>query len=150
LSERKPLLPPVYLLAAVIGMVALHLILPIARIVPPPWSWGGGILLLGGGGAVLWTARLFRRAGTTLRPFEESTSLLREGPYRYTRNPIYLSMTIGLVGLAIFLGSLSPFAVVPLFVWIIDRRFIRVEERFLEKAFGAAYDDYRTRVRRWL
>ena len=54
------------------------------------------------------------------------------------------------MGIGVLLGSLSPFVVVPLFVWLIDRRFIRVEEAGLEQTFAAAYRDYRARVRRWL
>jgi len=97
-----------------------------------------------------WGAVQFRRHDTTIIPFEQSTALIAEGPYRYSRNPLYLSMTLILVGLWILLGSLSPAVVVPLFVWWISSRFIANEERHLEAQFGRTYLEYKTKVKRWL
>ena len=93
---------------------------------------------------------LFKRAGTPIIPFEKSTSLLTHGIYRYTRNPIYLGMLIILAGAAVFLGSLTPFLVLPVFFFIIQEGYIRHEEPFLERIFGEQYRAYRRRVRRWL
>jgi len=97
-----------------------------------------------------WGAVQFRRHDTTIIPFEQSTALIAKGPYRYSRNPLYISMTLILVGLWILLGSLSPVVVVPLFVWWISTRFIANEERHLEAQFGRTYLEYKTKVRRWL
>lgn len=142
--------PPVLLLMAVVLMVVLHYVLPVARWLAWPWRALGALpiamaLLVG-----FWGAVQFRRHDTTIIPFEQSTALIAKGPYRYSRNPLYISMTLILVGLWILLGSLSPVVVVPLFVWWISSRFIANEERHLEAQFGRTYLEYKTKVRRWL
>ena len=142
--------PPVLLLIAVVLMVVLHYVLPVARWLAWPWRALGALpiamaLLVG-----FWGAVQFRRHDTTIIPFEQSTALIAKGPYRYSRNPLYISMTLILVGLWILLGSLSPVVVVPLFVWWISSRFIANEERHLEAQFGRTYLEYKTKVRRWL
>ena len=101
-------------------------------------------------GFVFWARMLFVKAGTTVKPFHESSELVVMGPFGVTRNPMYLSMTVFLLGLAILLGSLTPFFVLPFFVWIINTRFIRVEESMLEQRFGDSYRAYKARVRRWI
>ena len=106
--------------------------------------------MLAGLALILWVAKLFDRAGTTIKPFQESSALVVRGPYRLSRNPIYLGMVAALLGVGTMLGSLTPFAIVAVFAWAIDRRFIRREEAMLEATFGAAYAEYRTVVRRWL
>jgi protein-S-isoprenylcysteine O-methyltransferase Ste14 len=67
-----------------------------------------------------------------------------------SRNPIYLAFTLTLTGVAALLGSSSPFVVLPLFVWYIQRRFVEPEERLLEDRFGEVYRAYKGKVRRWI
>ena len=142
--------PPVLLLVAVVLMVALHYVLPVARWLAWPWRALGALPIAVAVLVGFWGAVQFRRHDTTIIPFEQSTALIAEGPYRYSRNPLYISMTLILVGLWILLGSLSPVVVVPLFVWWISSRFIANEERHLEAQFGRTYLEYKTKVRRWL
>ncbi len=142
--------PPVLLLVAVVLMVALHYVLPVARWLAWPWRALGALPIAVAVLVGFWGAVQFRRHDTTIIPFEQSTALIAEGPYRYSRNPLYLSMTLILVGIWILLGSLSPAVVVPLFVWWISSRFIANEERHLEAQFGRTYLEYKTKVRRWL
>ena len=103
-----------------------------------------------GAAVVLWCGWEFRRARTPIMPFVEPTALVARGPYRFSRNPIYLGYTLSLTGVAALLGSSSPFVVLPLFVWIIQRRFVEPEERLLEQRFGEVYRAYKTQVRRWI
>jgi protein-S-isoprenylcysteine O-methyltransferase Ste14 len=140
----------VVLALAIVLMLTLHATIPIRRVVVGPWRWTGLALLGGGVAVVLRVAAMFRRAGTTIRPFETSSALVERGPFRLSRNPIYLGMVVFLLGVALLAGSLSPFLVIPVFAWILDRRFIRAEEAVLAKTFGPAYDTYRGRVRRWI
>ena len=149
MEKPKRLLPPVYFLAAILSMVALHFLLPIARILPPAYS-SGGVLILIGMSLILWAVRLFVKAGTAIKPFEASTKMIVAGPYRWSRNPIYLGMVFLLLGVGLALGTLTPFAVVPLYVWLIQKNFIAHEEAMLDKSFGAAYAEYKKRIRRWL
>lgn len=110
----------------------------------------GVVLIALGAALVLWCAWEFRRAGTPIVPFLEPTALVARGPYRISRNPIYLGFTLSLTGVATLLGSSSPFVVLPLFVWIIQRRFVEPEERLLEQRFGEVYRAYKAQVRRWI
>jgi protein-S-isoprenylcysteine O-methyltransferase Ste14 len=106
--------------------------------------------LLAGGTLTVYAAGLFTKAGTTVKPFQPSTALVTSGPYRFTRNPMYLGMVIALIGVGLMLGSLTPFLVIAAFALLIDRRFIRVEEEMLRGAFGSAYTEFTSSVRRWL
>ena len=149
-NHSRWILPPVVLLAAVLLSVALDQWLPLAQLWGRPWTWvGGGVIV-----AMLivnsYCALEFRRRRTTVIPFRESTALITDGFYRYSRNPIYLSMVVLLGGLALALGSLSPWIVPALFLGIIERRFIRHEESMLADAFGDEYRQYCRRTRRWL
>lgn len=143
-------MPPVYFLGAMLSMIALHVLLPVAQ-------WGEGISQYVGGAGIVASvafmvvgARLFARLGTTIKPFEESSALAVTGPFKISRNPMYLGMLGALVGLAVLLGTASPVVVVPVFAWLITTRFIVAEERALEARFGAQYTEYRRHVRRWL
>ena len=99
---------------------------------------------------VVWNASRFKKVGTTIKPFQESSFLLQRGMYRYSRNPIYLGMVVVLLGISIVLGSVTPFFLIPFFVWLIQIRFIIKEEQMLENTFGEPYLQYKARVRRWL
>ncbi len=148
--RRPPYLPPVLLLACLAGMLLLHFVLPLGRWLHPPLTWLGLLPLGVGLGLLLAAALLFPRHGTTLKPFEESSTLLTEGPYRLSRNPIYLGMVVFLASVAVLLGTRTPLLVLPLFVYLITNQFIVNEEVMLEERFGEAYREYRRRVRRWL
>jgi protein-S-isoprenylcysteine O-methyltransferase Ste14 len=131
-------------------MTGLHFLAPVAQLVHAPYTYLGLALLVAGFATIVGTAVAFHRAGTTIKPFEQSSVLITGGLYRITRNPIYVSMVVALVGLAVFLGSASPVLVVPAFAYLVDRRFIRPEETMLEQTFGAEYAAYKKRVRRWV
>ena len=149
MNKPKRLLPPVYFLVAILSMAALHFLFPIARILPAAYSTSA-VLILIGMSLILWAVRLFLKAGTAIKPFEASTKMIVAGPYRWSRNPIYLGMVIILFGIGLALGTLTPFAILPLFVWLIQKDFIAHEESMLDKSFGAAYAEYKKRIRRWL
>jgi protein-S-isoprenylcysteine O-methyltransferase Ste14 len=149
-APARRLVPPVYFLAAVLTMAGLHALLPLARLVPPPWHLLGLIGPVLGAVVALDSARRFFRAGTEVRPFREPAVLVTSGWYRYSRNPMYLGMVLTLAGVAVLLGTLSPWLVVGLFPVVMERQFIAGEERMLERRFGRAYAEYRSRVRRWL
>ena len=149
-SASKPVYPPTFLLISVVLMIALHVLLPGKQVIRATSRYAGLIPMAAGFAVVLWAARIFETWGTTIKPFEESSALVIQGPYRVSRNPIYLGMVIGLIGVAMLLGSVTPFLVIPAFAYLIDRRFVRVEEAQLEQTFGSEYASYRARVRRWL
>jgi protein-S-isoprenylcysteine O-methyltransferase Ste14 len=150
MAAGHKIIPPVYFVAAIAGSVGLHFILPLAVLVPSPLNLAGGVLIVAGLGITLWAAGLFRRARTPVVPFTQSTALVTDGIYRWTRNPMYLGLMVALLGLAVLLGTLGAFLPIPLFVWQIRRKFVLPEEAFLEGIFGGRYLEYKARVRRWL
>ena len=110
------------------------------------------VLAITGIGLAIQGARSFRRASTTVNPLkpETTSNLVTSGIYRFTRNPMYLGMSILLTGWAVFLGNLVALLGVPVFMLYIGRFQIAPEERVLAKLFGKEFSDYQQQVRRWL
>ena len=113
------------------------------RVVSLPLIIGG--LLLDGA-----AAGYFRRLGTAVEPWKPSTVLATGGLYRFSRNPIYLGFAITYVGLAIAMDSVFVLLLLIPCLLVVDRFVIQREERYLAARFGAEYEAYRARVRRWL
>ena len=143
-------IPPVYFLAALLLMILLAYLMPMAHLVYVPLRIFGGVMIFAGLAVTTTGAWTFKRADTPIRPFEQATTLVTSGIYRYTRNPMYLGMLIMLTGTWIALGKLSPLFIIPIFFFVIREGFVTPEEEFLEKNFGDQYREYKTSVRRWL
>lgn len=143
-------IPPTWWRAALIAILLLHIGAPGPDLIPRPWHWLGVGLLGLALGLLLWAGLLFKRAGTGIRPFSPSTKLVTHGPFRRTRNPMYLGLVLALAGTAVWCGETTPWLAVVAFAFVIDRRFIVREERFMAERFGDSYRDYCERVRRWL
>jgi protein-S-isoprenylcysteine O-methyltransferase Ste14 len=146
----RKLLPPAYVLTAIVLMVALHFIAPAARLIPSPWNLLGVIPLAVGIIINVVADRAFSRAGTTVKPFQESSALITTGVYRLSRNPMYLGLVLLVLGIAVITGSLTPLVVVPILAFLLDRDFIAAEERMLEERFGPVWLEYKKSVRRWI
>ena len=149
-SPAKRFLPPHLLLGAILLSLALDRWLPLARLWQQPWIiLGAGIIAIALA-VNTFLAIGFLRRKTTVIPFRESTVLITDGLYRFSRNPIYLSMIVLLYGEAIALGSLSPWLAPTAFAAAVSRQFIQCEEAMLAEKFGDQYRDYCELVRRWL
>lgn len=94
--------------------------------------------------------REFRRAGTEVTPSRASTTVVTTGPYRWTRNPMYLGMAVLHAALAVAFGVLWALLTLVVVMVVLDRLVVAREERYLRSAFGQQYADYQQRVRRWL
>ena len=92
----------------------------------------------------------FARAGTPLDPYKPSKAIVTDGPYRLSRNPAYLGMTLTYAGISLLSDSPWALAPLPIAVAVVDRGVIAREEGYLERKFGAAYLDYKRGVRRWI
>lgn len=143
-------LPPVWLVVALVAIWGLHLWAPGGVWLQAPWTWVGWACVGAAVGLAGSSVLRFRRAGTGVRPFTPATAVVQTGAFRWTRNPMYIGLVGVTFGTAVGLGTWSPLIVVPAFFLLLDRRFVRAEERFLRQRFGASYDDYCRRVRRWL
>lgn len=95
-------------------------------------------------------AALFRKHRTGIAPWHPATTLVTDGPYRFSRNPMYLGMALAYAALAITFGVLWGVGLLPLVVLVIDRAVIRREETYLEQKYGDEYRRYKQMVRRWL
>ncbi len=147
---RGKVLPPTYLYGTIALMVALDILVPGPRLLHWPWDLLGLLPLLAGAGINLWADQEFKRYGTTVKPFQASTALVTTGVFRFSRNPMYCGFVLGLIGIALLLGSTTPYLLIPAFVLLITRVFIRVEEQMLHARFGPAWEQYQQRVRRWI
>ncbi|GAB6390545.1 methyltransferase family protein [Stutzerimonas marianensis] len=110
---------------------------------------GGWVLLPGGIVLMAWAALTMHRHRTTINPYGTPSRLLQSGPFRYSRNPIYLADTL-IYGVGLWLDSLWPWLLLPVLIIVMQRTVIQPEERLLMRLFGDDYRDYRVRVRRWL
>lgn len=99
---------------------------------------------------MLWAWWQFRERQVAICPTEQTDHLITDGIYRYTRNPMYLGVTLMLVAIAAGTGMVYFYASAGAFLLIIDRVFCPYEEQKLANAFGPSYADYRRRVRRWI
>lgn len=110
-----------------------------------------GLMLMGAGLLLaLWAVLAFRRAHTTILPFRAATAMVRDGPYGFSRNPMYVGMTLGYLGLSMVFNTVWPVMVLPVVLWVLVKLVIQREEIYLEAVFGDAYRSYRRDVRRWL
>ena len=118
------------------------------RPVVVPW---GALLMAWGYLQYLFVGRYrMPRAGGSWGIEIPPDQIVATGPYRYTRNPMYVGLTLILIGVWLLLGTASAALPIAIFVWIIQSRFIRGEERFLDEIFGEQYRGYKSRVRRWI
>ena len=148
--EPPRIMPPHYFFGFLLLMIGLDFV-PVAQpLLPPPWHWLGVVPVALGVGIAAIAAGLFNKAGTNIRPLTESSALVTNGPFAFSRNPMYLSMTIALLGVAMLLNSGLPLLAIPVFVTILFYRFIRHEETLMAETFGEAYLAYKEQVRRWV
>ena len=143
--------PPLVYLAAVLAGVPLHafvLPLPIEIFLPARIGLASAVALAG-----LWlmagAARLFRRTGQDPKPWRDTPEIISTGVYRVTRNPMYGGMALLQAGIGVGLANGWIVALIVPVLAVIYVSAIRPEEAYLERKFGAAYVEYRSRVRRW-
>jgi protein-S-isoprenylcysteine O-methyltransferase Ste14 len=141
--------PLLYLLALLLGLLLdrrAHVpFLP--RGVARSLGWP----LVGGGMALAaWFIRTMRGAETTIRTDKPVSSLVQDGPFRYSRNPGYVALTMIYSGIAVLRNALWAILLLPLVLYVIQRGVIEREERYLERTFGEEYVNYKAQVRRWI
>lgn len=140
--------PPLVFLAALgIGWF-LNWLVPL--LLPSPWHIAGGIVIFAGFSLGSWGVHALHRAGTSVRPDHPVTTLVTDGPYRYTRNPLYIGLTTIYLGIALSTGVMWLLVTLAPVLAMVHWKIVRREEDFLEAKFGEAYRDYKTRVRRWI
>jgi len=144
--------PPLVMLLAAALMWALHRWLPLGQLIATPWNYFAVLPAAIGRVITVAAGVRFRQARTTFDPLKprEASCLVTNGVFRVSRNPMYLGLVLLLIGWALWLGTVSPWLVPPLFVIVISVAQIVPEEQALEELFGETYLAYRHSVRRWI
>ena len=143
--------PPLALLVALLVGLGLDWLYPLKFLAAGfPRIWVGGLVFAAGLALAVWAIMTIRGAGTEVQTNRPTTAIVSDGPYRFTRNPIYAGMILGLIGAAIGFDTLWILVATIPFYLVIRYGVIAREEAYLEHKFGDMYLGYKSRVRRWL
>ncbi len=142
--------PPLIFLGYLIGALVINWIIPF----PEPWIFElrivGGLMVIAGfllGGSAIFQ---MRKANTPVDPRETVKALVTSGPYRFTRNPIYLGFFAIYLGFTLLACTLWGLIASPFLYWTVTQAVIHAEEIYLDEKFGEQYKEFRSRVRRWI
>lgn len=145
---HKILIPPVFVFLSIAIILLSYFLLPHYNFIPFPFNLSGLIVVFGGI-TIMGKARdLFKKHNTTLA-IEPATSLISEGIYKYTRNPMYIGMFLLLMGIAICFANLAALFSPFLFILMVSIIIIPKEEKMMQESFGETYEIYCSKVRRW-
>ena len=143
--------PPIPWALAILAGLVVGWLYPL-HFVPAsiPRAWVGGGLFVLAVALAVWAIVTIREAGTQFDVHKPTTAIVENGPYRFTRNPIYLGMFLSQAGIAIGFGDLWVLATLVPFYFVLRHGVVAREEPYLERKFGPIYLGYKSRVRRWL
>lgn len=142
--------PPFLYVACFLLGLLLEKIAPAVSLPRGPALATAAVLLIPGFGLLFWSLLLFLKARTSPLPMLPTTAIVKSGPYRWTRNPMYLAMLLIYTGVALWFDVFWALPLVPLVIFLVGRLVIRKEERYLEAKFGEEYRRYKAEVGRWL
>jgi protein-S-isoprenylcysteine O-methyltransferase Ste14 len=140
--------PPILFLAGFLTGMAIDALLALPRFTPPPLL--GPALIVLGAAIGSWAVATFLRHRTGILPHHPASAVVTAGPYRFSRNPMYVALAIAYLGAATRLGRIGPICTLLPALGVLSLTVIAREERYLATKFAGAYDAYRRRVRRWL
>lgn len=143
--------PPIQVVIAALIMWFVSAKVPFGNVLPD-LSVLGWTFIICGLGLNIYVAMIFRRVKTTINPMvpEKASHLVDDGPFKYSRNPIYVAMAAMLLGFILLFGNVLNVIVLGLFIWSMNEFPIKGEEKALAETFGQSYEDYKSRVRRWI
>ena len=142
--------PPLVFLGYLIGALIINWIIPF----PTPWTWVlrvvGGLMAIAGFLLAGSSISQMRKAHTSPDARQTVTAFVTTGPYRFTRNPIYLGFFLIYLGFTLLAGTLWGLIASPFLIWTMTQAVIHAEEIYLAEKFGEPYNQYRSRVRQWI
>ena len=141
--------PLIYAVPMAVGIL-LHALFPMNLLPPVLANVVGGLSFILAVILAVLASRTMRQAGTNVNPSQPTTAIVSDGPFRFTRNPLYLSLTLLYSSISLLANALWPMLMLPIVLIIIERGVIAREERYLEDKFGEEYTHYKARVRRWI
>lgn len=142
--------PPVLLGIAIALSYVISVQFPILQFTDVSISFAGIIFITAGISLFLWAIKLLRKHRTTLRPHGKPSKLITYGPYRLSRNPIYLGFLMISIGTVLLFANVLAFAGPIIFFVFISTFVIPMEESMLTKVFGKSYKSYNKKIRRWI
>lgn len=148
--RRRTFTPPAFFFLGVLLGSALHIFFPIAVMVPARWNILGLLPLAVGIVLHLLAHKAFQQTDTTVDPYKKSDILITDGVFSVTRNPMYLGYLSILLAQTLLFGSLSPIIITVVYFVLVDRISIPAGEEKMAKDFGADWEEYRKKTRRWL
>jgi protein-S-isoprenylcysteine O-methyltransferase Ste14 len=138
-----------FLAALGVGLY-LQRLMPVRTFPPEPACVAGAALCCAAVTVGIWGSITMHRAGTNVRPDRPATALVTGGPFRFSRNPLYLSLITLYLGITLLFDAMWPLIMLMPVLAFVHWRIVLREEKYLETKFGDAYRDYKTRVRRWI
>lgn len=142
------MLPPMLFVIFVCAGAAIGWAIPIEF--SRTWGWAGLILLSLAFLIDEWALRLFKNAETNVAPNQPANTIVSDGPFKYSRNPMYVSFLLLYAGISFLTGKAGMLLLIlPLF-YMLDQKVIKPEEKYLTQKFGDTYLDYKAKVRRWI
>ena len=147
-APKVMMLPPMLVLLHVAAGIVLDWAVPLDF--GHFWGWPGLALLAVAVVTTGWARRLFERAGTNVPPDQPALVIVKDGPYRFTRNPMYLGFLVGFAGLSLLADAPLMLLLTFSLFYFLDRRIVVPEEEYLTQKFGDVYRDYQRQVRRWI
>lgn len=146
----KKIYPPTHFYTYLIISAALHFLVPVKQIISFPYILIGIIPVIAGAVLNIWADGIFRKQKTTVKPDQKPTILIDYGPFKISRNPMYLGMALMLIGAGVLLGSVTSFIGAIIFIAAMEIYFIPDEEKAMRETFGENFEQYKRRVRRWI
>jgi protein-S-isoprenylcysteine O-methyltransferase Ste14 len=141
--------PALFVGTLVLGLV-LHWVRPVSLLPPLAARLAGLVVLVLSWWLVHSAEAAMKRAGTNVRPDQPSLAIVTDGPFRFSRNPMYLATTGLYLGITLLVNTPWPLALLPPMLLVLHWGVVRREERYLEAKFGEPYQAYKSRVRRWV
>lgn len=153
-AARVRIFPPAVPLVTILSGIVAERWLPLSVICEPGAPLrnllGGAVVVGSVLGLGLWSVLLVRGSDQSENPWKPTTAIIDRGPFRISRNPMYLQMVLVCLGFALALWNAWILVFAPVCAWLLQRLAIEPEEAYLEQKFGEAYVAYKRRVRRWL
>ena len=128
----------------------LEYLFPQFRIIYGNYRYIGIVILFWGLSATFYSFYLFKKNKTPIIPGQKPKFMVAKGTYKFTRNPMYLGVTLALLGISIYIGNLLSILSPAIFFLIMNYYFVPFEEKLMEQIFGKQYMDYKKKVRRWV
>ena len=146
----RKIIPPVLFLFCIVLMVTIRSLFVVKEIVPAPFNYGGILLVVPGMAMTMVVRKRFEKANTEIHTFKNPRKLVTNGLFNISRNPIYLGFALCLFGVWLLLGMVLPIIGCIIFVLVTNYCYIPFEERAMQNTFGAEYQRYKSKVRRWI